>query len=520
MNRKAALLKILAGLAAVASLALPVASRAGDDMGSVVKVDMASGGANQSLSLPMGRSAVVDLPVDARDVLVSNPTVAEAVLRTPRRIFVLGMKSGVTDAMFFDAAGRRILGLSIRVEQNTSGLGDTINRILPGSQVRVEAINDSIVLSGSVANAADADKAVQLAKAVVVKQDGVINMLSIAGQDQVMLKVRVLEVDRSVIKQLGFNWNAVIGEVGSTQFILGAAATYGVNGALLGGLTGGSSVNTTSQPEVKGWDPRTGAYDLPVVCPTACTNGGAGSIATPQTTAGSNGLNQGSANIQAFEQVGLVRTLAEPNLTAVSGEAAKFLVGGEFPVPTSETTTGQVSVDFKPFGVGLGFTPIVLSGGRISLKLSTEVSELSNQGSFNVSTGTGGPTLVVPSLTVRRAETTVELPSGGAMMIAGLLQDKSSQDLAGIPGAMDVPILGSLFRSRDYQAGQTELVIIVTPYLVKPSNPSDLQTPIDHLTIANDIDTLLLGKLNKSYKHDPDATTGRTYQGPYGYVVE
>jgi len=308
--------------------------------------------------------------------------------------------------------------------------------------------------------------------------------------------------------------------VGSTQFILGAAATYGVNGALLGGLTGGSSVNTTTQPEVLGWDPLTKARDLPIVCPSACTNGGAASIATPQTTAGSNGLNQGSANIQAFEQVGLVRTLAEPNLTAVSGESAKFLVGGEFPVPTSESVTGQVSVQFEPFGVGLGFTPIVLSGGRISLKLSTEVSELSTQGSFDVSSGTGGPTLVVPSLTVRRAETTVELPSGGAMMIAGLLQDKSSQDLAGIPGAMDVPILGSLFRSRDYQAGQTELVIIVTPYLVKPGNPSDLQTPIDHLTIANDIDTILLGKLNKSYKHDPGATTGRTYQGPYGYVVQ
>jgi len=512
MNRKAALLKILAGLAAVASLALPVASRAAD-MGSVVKVDMASGAASQSLSLPVGRSAVVDLPVDARDVLVSNPTVAEAVLRTPRRIFVLGMKSGVTDAMFFDAAGRRILGLSIRVEQNTSGLGDTINRILPGSQVHVEAINDSIILSGVVANAADADKAVQIAKAVAAKPENVLNMLSLAGQDQVMLKVRVLEVDRTVIKQLGFNWNAVINQAGSTQFLLSTAATYGVNGGILGGLSSGLTQNTTTQPEVLAWDPRTNAYDLPEVCHTCPT-------ATTQTTSGSQGLNQGTGNVQAFEQVGLVRTLAEPNLTAVSGESAKFLVGGEFPVPTSESVTGQVSVDFKPFGVGLGFTPIVLSGGRISLKLSTEVSELSTQGSFNVSTGTGGPTLVVPSLTVRRAETTVELPSGGALMIAGLLQDKSSQDLAGIPGAMDVPILGSLFRSRDFQAGQTELVIIVTPYLVKPTNPSDLQTPIDHLQIANEVDTILLGKLNKTYKHDPEATAGRTYQGPYGYVVQ
>ena len=215
-----------------------------------------------------------------------------------------------------------------------------------------------------------------------------------------------------------------------------------------------------------------------------------------------------------------MRTLAEPNLTAVSGEAAKFLVGGQFPVPVAESTTGSVSVEFKDFGVGLGFTPIVLSGGRISLKLSTEVSELNTQGAFNVSSGSGGPVLVVPALTVRRAETTVELPSGGAMMIAGLLQDKNDQNLAGIPGAMDTPVLGALFRSRDYQAGQTELVIIVTPYIVKPTSPNDLQTPMDGLQIANDIDTILLGKLNRTYKHDPNATAGRTYQGPYGYVVE
>ena len=481
MIRKNDLLKLVAGLVAGAWLVLPVASRAGDDPG-LVRVDMASAGSTQSLSLPVGRSAVVDLPVDARDVLVSNPTVAEAVLRTPRRIFVLGMKSGVTDAMFFDAAGRRILGLSIRVEQNTSGLGDTINRILPGSQVHVEAINDSVVLSGMVSNAADADKAVQLAKAVTGKPDAVINMLSIAGQDQVMLKVRILEVDRTVIKQLGFNWSAMLNQVGSTQFLLSSAATFGVNGALLGGGTAQATTTTTNA---------------------------AGQI-----------TNTAQGNIQAFEQVGLVRTLAEPNLTAVSGEAAKFLVGGEFPVPTSESVTGQISVEFEPFGVGLGFTPIVLSGGRISLKLSTEVSELNTQGSFDVSTGVGGPTLVVPALTVRRAETTVELPSGGAMMIAGLLQDKSAQQLAGIPGAMDIPILGTLLRSRDYQAGQTELVVIVTPYIVKPTNPSDLQTPMDHLQIANEIDTVLLGKLNKTYKHAPEATTGRTYQGPYGYVVE
>jgi pilus assembly protein CpaC len=517
---KAAFLKIIAAIVAGAWLTAPLAGHAQEAASSVIKVDLGAGAQSQQLALPVGRSAVVDLPLDARDVLVSNPAVAEAVLRTPRRIFVLGLKSGATDAMFFDAAGRRILALNIRVEQNTSSLAQTINRILPGSQVHVDAINSSVILSGAVMSAADADRAVQLAKASVDKPEDVLNMLSIAGQDQVMLKVRILEVDRQVIKQLGINWSAVIGQAGSPQFLLSTASTFGVNGALLGGLsTFGPAINTMTQPISKLVSSNPIINGLPIVCKT-CTNGGEGTISTIQPTAGSTGLNQGSGNLQAFEQVGLVRTLAEPNLTAVSGEAAKFLVGGQFPVPVSESNTGSVSVEFKDFGVGLGFTPLVLSGGRISLKLSTEVSELNNQGAFNVSSGNGGPVLVIPALTVRRAETTVELPSGGALMIAGLLQDKSSQDLAGIPGAKDVPILGALFRSRDYQAGQTELVIIVTPYLVKPTSPNDLQTPMDGLQIANEVDTVLLGRLNRTYKHDPQATAGRTYQGPYGYVVE
>jgi len=517
---KAALLKLLAAIVASAWLSAPIAGHAQEAGSSVIKVDLASGAQSQQLALPVGRSAVVDLPIDARDVLVSNPAVASAVLRTPRRIFVMGLKSGATDAIFFDAGGRRILGLNIRVEQNTSNLAQTINRVLPGSQVQVDAIKDSVILSGVVMSATDADRAVQIAKATVDKPDEVLNMLSIAGQDQVMLKVRILEVDRQVIKQLGVNWNAVIGQAGSPQFLLGTAATFGVNGAILGGLEQfGPTINTTTQPISKIVSSNPLLNGLPIVCHT-CTNGGQGTISTVQSTAGSTGLNQGTGNVEAFEQVGLVRTLAEPNLTAVSGEAAKFLVGGQFPVPVSESNTGSVSVEFKDFGIGLGFTPVVLSGGRISLKLSTEVSELNNQGAFNVSTGSGGPVLVVPALTVRRAETTVELPSGGAMMIAGLLQDKSAQDIAGIPGAKDVPILGALFRSRDYQAGQTELVIIVTPYIVKPTSPNDLQTPMDGLQIASDLDTILLGRLNRTYKHDPQATAGRTYQGPYGYVVE
>ena len=478
MSPKSAFVNLLIGLAAALGVVAPAMVHAQSDTASVVRVDMGAGASAQTLALPQGRSAVVELPVDARDVLVSNPLVAEAVLRTPRRIFVLGMKTGVSDAVFFDAAGRRILTLSIRVDQNTSALRDTIDRVLPGSHVEVESLNDSVILSGMVLSAGDADKALQIARATVAKPEQVLNMLTIAGKDQVMLKVRIVEMQRQVIKQLGFNWQAVINQAGSPQFLLGTASTFGINGAILGGITAG--LTSTSQKGVKTF----------------------------------------TGDVQAFERVGLVRNLAEPNLTAVSGESAKFLVGGEFPVPTGEDSTGRVTIEFKPFGVGLGFTPVVLSGGRISLKLSTEVSELSNQGSFNLSTGAGGPTLVVPSLTVRRAETTVELPSGGAMMIAGLLQDNSNQNLDSIPGIKDIPILGALFRSRDYQSGQTELVVIVTPYIVDAASPADMQTPADGLRVATDADTILLGRLNEVYKHPPEATAGRTYQGPYGYVVE
>ena len=214
-----------------------------------------------------------------------------------------------------------------------------------------------------------------------------------------------------------------------------------------------------------------------------------------------------------------MRTLAEPNLTAVSGESARFLAGGEFPVPVGQDQTGRVTIEFKPFGVGLGFTPVVLSGGRISLKLSTEFSELTNVGAFSLTNGTSS-SVVVPGLNVRRTETTVELPSGGGMMISGLLQSVTKQTLDALPGMMQLPVLGALFRSRDFVNNESELVVIVTPYLVKPVSPDQLQTPADGLQIASDIQTTLLGKLNTAYGHFPAKTPASTYQGPYGYVVD
>jgi pilus assembly protein CpaC len=485
-----------------------------------VRVDLSSGAAAQSLSLPKGKSAIVELPVDVRDVLVTNPAVADAVLRTSRRIYLLGLAAGQTDAVFFDAAGRRILSLNVRVDQDISALADTINRVLPGSKVRIEPIGDSLILTGLVLTPGDADKAGQIAARFVAKPEMVMNLLQVAGKDQVMLKVRVVEVNRDVVKQLGFDLNAILGQLGQDQLTFAKSATFGISGALLGGLSGGYNLDTTKATIME--QPCTGAgWTAGALCPVI-VNGPKDAAnwetATTQDVAGSNELNKGSATIKAFERVGLVRTLAEPNLTTSNGEPANFLAGGEFPVPVGQDNAGRVTIEFKKYGVGLGFTPIVMGGGRISLKISVEVSELSNAGAFSLQSGTS--TLTIPGLSVRRAENVVEMPSGGTMMIAGLLRERTAQNLDSIPGMMNMPVLGSLFRSRDFISGQSELVILVTPYIVDPRAPRQFQTPADGLQLASDPETLLLGKLNKAVKAPPGANADRPYQGPIGYVIE
>ncbi len=494
---------LIGGNAKAQPMGMALAGAPGVGPGQTVMVDLGGpGAASRTLALPRGKSAVIQLPVDARDVMVTNPKVADVVLSTPRRIYVMGVASGQTDAVFMDGMGRQILRLNVRVDQDTSAVSQTLERILPGSSVHAEAVNNSIILSGEVQSASDADKAVRVAQSFVEKPENVLNMLTVAQPEQVMLKVRIVEVNRQIIKQLGVNLNALISKVGDANFLLSQAATYGVNGALEGGLTG--NLNYTNGAGTKSVD----------------------------------------AIVGAFERVGLIRTLAEPNLTVVSGEAANFLAGGEFPVPSGTALTA--SVDYKQFGVGLGFTPIVLSKGRISLKLSTEYSVLSSVGALTVaggsSTSTGNtisttPTsgtstsangvtstntasTTYPALSVRRAQTVVELPSGGSMMIAGLLQSTTQQDIDSLPGLMQLPVLGALFRSRDFQQNETELVVIVTPYLVKSVRPDQLQTPADGLQIADDLSTTLLGQLNKGFSKPSTPPPGKTYQGPFGYVVE
>ncbi len=481
------------------------------------------GAGAQLINLPRGSSMAIDLPSDARDVIVPNPMVAEAMLHSPRRITIIGLQPGETDAVVLDGAGRTILSLRIRVDAGVSALQDTLNRIVPGGAVHAEAINDSIILTGQVLNPIDSQRAQQIASAFVATPEKVLNMLSVAGSDQVTLKVRVVEIQRTAIKQLGFNTSAVLGRLGDAQFLLGQAATFGVNGGLLGGFSGGGSIDTTKN------------YQLQVPCAAglpadaSCMgvidgpNNRYGAenwdTAQPGTGPGSDGLNRGEATIKAFERAGLIRTLAEPNLTSVNGESATFLAGGEFPIVVGRDQDGTILTEYKPYGVSLAFRPIVMSGGLISMQITVEVSELTNSGALTIGAGTTTATSL-SGLNVRRVQNTVELPSGGSMMIAGLLQETTRQNIDALPGLMNVPVLGSLFRSRDYLNGETELVVIVEPYIVRPTSPGRMQTPADGLRIANDAQTIFLGQLNQAYNASEPTAARSSWQGPVGYVIE
>lgn len=467
------LLRLMAAAALIlgsAAQSYPVAAQ------QVVRVGVGSD-ASQSLTLPRGESAVIELPVDVRDVMVSNPAVADAVLQSQRRIVLMGLAPGATDALFFDASGRQILSLNVRVGAPVGALQDTIRRIAPAANVSAEAVNGAIILTGSVESAGESERIERVAATFVERPDQVINMMSIAGSDQVMVHVRVVEMQRNLIEQLGVSLSGSVNNGTDPNWVLANTPGFAVNA----GQSGGGAFTFNS--------------------PAAL---------------GGNGL---SATLRAFERVGVVRILSEPHVTSVSGEQADFLAGGEFPVPSGVDQNGRVIIEYRPYGVGLTVTPVVLSGGRISLRLSAEVSDLSTNGAFSLGAGDGN-TLVIPALTVRRISNTVEIPSGQSLMIGGLMQSVTRENIDALPGMTELPVLGALFRSRDYLQGETELVIIVTPYLVNPTNPNRLQTPADGFQIASDAESILLGRLNRAYRPDQPAPASGQWQGPVGYVIE
>ncbi len=472
---------LMAGLVAPVALA-PSAAAASDG----VRID--TGGTNQtsrSLVLPLNKMAVVELPRDVSDVVVAQPDKVEAVVRSPRKIYIIGMEVGQTNAFFFDNKGREILNLEIRVERDLDALSEVYSRILPNARLQVEAVNDNIILRGVVANNSEAQQAFDIAVRYVGDPLLVMNMLTIRERGQVMLKVRIVEMQRRLIKQLGIDSNGTA-VIDNNVFDLAIDNSFAVNGRSLGGLNADVGL------------------------------------------AANGNLRRLDLNFDAFEQMGLVRVLAEPNITAVSGEPASFLAGGEFPVPAA-SGLGTTSIEFKKYGVGLGFTPVVLSKGRINLKIKTEVSDLSATtgvtigGFIRTNPDTGEQERVegftVPGLNVRTAETTVELPSGGSLAMAGLLQENIQSAVEGLPGLKDVAVLGQLFRSNDFLRNETELVIIVTPYLVEPTHMSNLSSPDDGFKSASDAEMVLLGKLESNNGMRPQSTD-RNLQGPLGFIID
>jgi pilus assembly protein CpaC len=493
----------------------------------------------QRLLLAQGKSAIIDLPTDARDVVVANPEVADAVMRTSRRGFLLGQKNGETNVYFLDAQGRQILALEVRVARDTSELDSLIQRMAPEARVIAEAVGESVILSGDVPNAAVSDRVLRIAQNYAGGAEKVVNLMSVRAGDQVQLRVRIVEMQRSVIKQLGVNLSAsnilnqLLPEDWGIKFA--TANGFAANGAFLGG----TSVDATwAQNFIRPVGNTFGASGSALLNPAAFAGaGGFSQTIDPatglvKTTFGPGELVTGQradTNVQALERVGLARTLAEPTLTATSGESAKFLAGGEFPVPVAQEGN-RISVSFKPFGVGLGFTPIVLSPDRISLKISTEVSEISSSASFRqadtiIRDNAGNVTevfrgLSIPGISTRRAETTLELPSGRSMVMAGLIQQSTRQSVEGLPGLKDLPILGNLFRSRDFQSNDTELVIIITPYIVNSTSMDQLQTPADGFAAASDAEALVLGRINKVVRPNSSRPPQGRYRAPVGHVLQ
>lgn len=413
----------------------------------------------------LGKSVVIRLPADAKDVIVGDPAIVDAVVRTKNTAYLFARTVGQTNIFFFDAQGRQIMNIDLEVALDMMALQKLINRTSPGTRITVDTVGSNVVLGGTASNAVEAKLAEDMAGKFATDPKFVVNAMKIAGGDQVMLKVRVVEIQRNVLKELGINIDQLAFNLG--KFAVDLSSFNPVDP--LAGFGGGGNVSGTS-----------------------------------------SGIDF-TSTFRALESNGVLRTLAEPNLSAVSGQAATFHAGGQFPVSIRTCNPDGCinSVDYKDFGVLLGFTPVVLSEGRISLKIDTEVSDL------DFSRVVDGN----PNVNTRSASTTIELPSGGSMMLAGLIQNKNQQNIDGTPGLKNLPVLGALFRSRSFQSNETELVVVVTPYIVNPVAESQLATPTDRFNAATDRQGILFGRLNRLYGTAGQRPDG-VYHGNVGFIIE
>ena len=445
----------------------------------------ASGGLVKHLQMGVGKSVIVDLPEEASEIYVGDPRIANAIVRSAKRIYVSAIANGQTTIFALGRDGRKIAIVEVSVGRDVAELSSLLNAAIPGNDIHVRTVADSIILTGSVASAGDAQKAIDIASGFIADTGGsfsfgaaglsastgsngkVINSLTIRGLDQVSLKVTVAEIRREVSKQLGVTLS---GNGPNGSFTLDNP--FAINGAL---------------------------------------------SATQATLNWFRGNGSFSATLRAFERQGVAHTLAEPTVTAVSGESAKFMAGGTIPIANSQSCTGglcQVGFIQQPYGVTLNFTPVVLSEGRIQLRIATEVTDVDYSKQITFSG------VSIPGFRTRNNVTTVELPSGGSIASAGLISTQTQQAINGFPGLMNLPILGALFRSRDYQRDESELMIIVTPYIVHAIDPSQVVRPDQNFEDASDPQAVLLGRVNRIYSTSGSLRPLPGYAGKIGFITQ
>ncbi len=473
----------------------------GDDL---ARMGAMSDATAQPLQMGVGQSVIRDLPEEAGEIYVGDPNVANAIVRTAKRIYISGVANGHTSIFALAKDGRRIAFFQVSVGRAIGELTALLNVAIPGNEIRVRTVENTIILTGSVASAEEAQKALDIASGFVndsptstsgtgpqisissgssgggapggkspsSPQGKVVNALTIRGADQVSLRVTVAEIRRDIVKQLGVNLSGA-GPNGS--FTLDPPFT--INGNVAGSVAAAASQATLN------WFR------------------GSGSI---------------SATLQAFERQGVAHTLAEPTVTAVSGETAKFLAGGTVPILNSVQCQPVCQYGFiqQPYGVTLNFTPIVLSPGRIQLRIATEVTDIDPTTQITFSG------ITIPGFRTRSNTTTVELPSGGSIATAGLISTQTEQAINGLPALMNLPVLGALFRSRDYQRSETELLVVVTPFIARAIDPSQVVRPDQNFQDASDPQTWFLGRVNRIYSASQSLQPMPGYAGKIGFITQ
>ena len=466
----------------------------------------------RSVTLSVGRGEQVNLPSSISDVFVADPNVADVQVTNPRQIYLFGKASGETTFYATNAAGKTVYSAIIRVGRNIETIDQMLQLAMPEASLQTNSLNGVTLLTGTVANPEDAAEAERLVQAFIGDTSTVVSRIRTKTPLQVMLRVRIAEVSRSLAKEINGN-----------------LATRDTSGGFLFGLSRGrdfvnigNSIDTSSLPKLDA----SAQFGLPAGSLSLPFNPATGQFVTSGTDykfnipSGTNVLQAAgrlfgldvAAALDLSESAGLISTLAEPNLTTVSGETAEFLAGGEFPIPISNGL-GSTSVEFRNYGVQLQYTPTVLANGRISLRVRPEVSDISSVGAVRF----GGTE--IPAIITRRAETTVELGSGQSFMIAGLLSNSSTSSVEKLPGAGDIPILGNLFKSNGWKRNETELMIIVTPYLVEPVSDHEIALPTDGFQSPNDAQRLLLNQQSDGVSGASRPMPTIAPQAPAGPVV-